>query len=710
MFDKVWLIPIFPIIGVLINGLLGRRIEAINKSIVHWVACCAVALSFLVTCTIFFQMLNLPPDQRLYEFTWFSWIGGGVMQTYIAYQVDPLSMMMCMFVTGVGFLIHIYSIGYMAHDEGRYYRFFTYLNLFMFSMINLILANNYLLMFLGWEGVGLCSYLLIGFWFSVEANAIAGKKAFITNRVGDFAFVIGLLLLFTSLGEQGVWSLRFSEVFPHVHQLPPQIATAVCLLFFVGCTAKSAQIPLYVWLPDAMAGPTPVSALIHAATMVTSGIYLIARSNILYSLSPFAMGVVAIFGAMTALFAASIGLVQNDIKKVLAYSTVSQLGYMFLGLGVGAFAAGMFHVLTHAFFKALLFLGSGAVIHSMHEALHHAHLHDDAQDMRNMGGLKSKMPITYATFLIGTLAIAGIPGLSGFFSKDEILWQAYSSPQGHILLWLIGAIAAGMTAFYMFRLVFMTFFNECRTNEKARDHLHESPKPMTVPLMVLAFLSVVGGYLGVPHALGGSNRIHSFLDPVMGTGPGKLLQKAGSVVAHGADHAAAAAHGAMEHAKEAVGHAAAAAHGAAGHAAEAVHGAGGGHHSLVAEYLLMGISVAIALTGIFLAYTMYIKRREMPEKLAKQFPFLYRLLLNKWYVDELYELIAIKPIHGFSQLLWKGVDVAVVDGIVNGVAMIVGWFSGVVRYLQSGYVQSYAVSIVLGTVVIIVYYFIRAIS
>ncbi|MCD6150805.1 MAG: NADH-quinone oxidoreductase subunit L [Deltaproteobacteria bacterium] len=685
MFDKVWLIPIFPIIGVLVNGLLGRRFEKINKSIIHWVACGAVALSFIVTCILFFQMLGLPADQRLYEFTWFKWINSGVLHSYVAYQIDPLSMMMCLFVTGVGFLIHVYSIGYMSTEEGREYRFFAYMNLFMFAMINLVLANNYLLLFLGWEGVGLCSYLLIGFWFSEEANAIAGKKAFITNRIGDFGFILGLLLLYTSLGKHGIWTLQFSEVFTHVHLLSPQVATAICLLLFVGCTAKSAQIPLYVWLPDAMAGPTPVSALIHAATMVTSGVYMVARSNILYSMSPFAMGVVATFGALTALFAASIGLVQNDIKKVLAYSTVSQLGYMFLGLGVGAYAAGMFHVLTHAFFKALLFLGSGAVIHSMHQGLHKVHSHVDAQDMRNMGGLKSKTPITYVTFLIGTLAIAGIPGFSGFFSKDEILWKAYSSPHGHFLLWLIGAIAAGMTAFYMFRLVFMTFFNECRVPDGADEHLHECPKTMTVPLMVLAFFAAVAGYLGVPHALGGSNRIHHFLDPVMGIGPGKLLHKAGGTIAHGAHAAAEAVHGAGMH-----------------HAAE--------HGSMFAEYLLMAISVTIALLGIFLAYTMYIKKRDMPEKLANSYPFLYRLLLNKWYVDELYELTVIKPIHGFSVLLWKGVDVAIIDGIVNGVARIVGWFSGVVRYIQSGYVQSYAVSVVLGTVVLVIYYLIRAIS
>jgi NADH-quinone oxidoreductase subunit L len=664
MFENVWLIPIFPAVGVLINGLMGRKIEKINKSIIHWIGCGSVGLSFIVTCMIFFQMLGLEPDKRLYEFTCFNWISGGVLQTYVAYQVDPLSMLMCMFVTGVGFLIHVYSIGYMAHDEGRYYRFFTYLNLFMFAMINLILANNFLLLFLGWEGVGLCSYLLIGFWFSEEANAVAGKKAFITNRVGDFFFVIGLLVLFCGLGEHGIWSLRFSEVFPVVHLLSPDTVTLICILFFAGCTAKSAQIPLYIWLPDAMAGPTPVSALIHAATMVTSGVYMVARCNILYSLSPFAMGVVAVVGALTALFAASIGLAQNDIKKVLAYSTVSQLGYMFLGLGVGAYAAGMFHVLTHSFFKALLFLGAGSVIHSM----------SGEQDMRLMGGLKGKTPVTFITMFIATLAIAGIPGLSGFFSKDEILWQAYSSPHGHFLLWLIGAAAAGMTAFYMFRLIFMTFFNENRASEEVRHHIHESPKTMTVPLMALAVLSVVGGYLGVPHALGGSNRFHEFLEPVMGLGPEKILRKAsGEALLHSPEGAHGAAH----------------------------------HPSLFMEYFLMAVSVAIALIGIYIAYVMYIKKRDLPEKLAAKFSSFYRVLLNKWFVDELYDLVFIRPFHAISEFFWKFIDVVIIDGLVNGVARVVGWGSSVLRLIQSGYVQSYAVSIIFGTVVLLIYYFLR---
>ena len=693
MFDYIWLVPVFPAIGVLINGLLGRRIEAINKSLIHWIACGMIALSFIVTCIIFFQLQGLPATERFYQVTCLPWINSGILQTNIAYQIDPLSMMMAMFVIGVGFLIHIYSIGYMDGDPGRYYRFFVYLNLFMFSMINLVLANNFLLMFLGWEGVGLCSYLLIGFWFDDEANAIAGKKAFITNRVGDFAFLIGMFLLFTGLGEHGVWSLQFNEVFSNVHYLSTNQATAICLLFFIGCTAKSAQIPLYVWLPDAMAGPTPVSALIHAATMVTSGVYMIARSNILFSMSPFAMGVVATVGAVTALFAASIGLVQNDIKKVLAYSTVSQLGYMFLGLGVGAFTAGMFHVLTHAFFKALMFLGAGAVIHSMHHAYHKVHSHDDAQDMRNMGGLKSKTPITYWTFLVGTIAISGIPGFSGFFSKDEILWKAYSSPQGHWLLWLIGAIAAGMTAFYMFRLLFMTFFNDCRAGDAA-EHIHESPKTMTVPLCVLAFLAAVGGYLGVPHALGGSNLFHHFLDPVIGLGDGKLLQDATTAVAQGAHQAAHAA-----------GHVAQA---AAGHMADAVGHHGAHHPPLWVEYLLMAISVAIACFGILVAYIFYIRDREIPVALAEKYAFVHRLLLNKWYIDELYDLVFISPLRGFSYFLWKGVDVGVIDAIVNGVARIVGWSSSAVRYMQTGYVQSYAVSVVFGTVVLLGYYFLKA--
>ncbi len=664
MFDFVWLIPIFPLAGVMINGLFGRRIEKMNKSIVHWVACGVVGLSFLATVVLFFQMLGLPSDKRLYDFTWFTWISSGTFHINIGYQIDPLSMFMCLFVTGVGFLIHIYSIGYMWHDEGRYYRYFTYLNLFMFSMITLILADNFLLMFLGWEGVGLCSYLLISFWFSDTANAIAGKKAFITNRIGDFFFATGMLLLLTHLGEHGVWSLNFSTVFTHASLLSPKMVTLICLLFFMGCTAKSAQIPLYVWLPDAMAGPTPVSALIHAATMVTAGVYFVARCNVLYTMSPLALEVVAVVGALTAFFAATIALTQNDIKKVLAYSTVSQLGYMFLGLGVGAFAAGLFHVLTHSFFKALLFLCSGSVIHAM----------SGEQDMRKMGGLRKKMPITFITMLIATLAIIGFPGFSGFFSKDEILWKTFSctsfaTPEVNIFLWLVGALAAALTAFYMFRLMFMTFFNECRASEEVQHHIHESPKSMTIPLIILAVLSTIGGYIGVPASLGGSNLIEHFLEPVMGLGPDKLL--------HGAGHAAVAMHAAAETAV---------------------------HHSFTTEYMLMGLTILIVFCGIFVAYMMYMKKRSLPESLAANNPFSYRVLLNKWYIDELYEKLFIKPLHGLSMFLWKGVDVVVIDGLVNSTARFFMKCGTSGKTVQTGQVQRYAVSFLVGAFVLIAYY------
>jgi NADH-quinone oxidoreductase subunit L len=658
-FDLVWLIPIFPLVGVLINGLLGRRIVEKNKSLVHWIACGAVGLSFLVTLLLFVKLLGLPAEERLYDFTWFSWISSGVFHVSVGYLIDPLSMFMCMFVTGVGFLIHVYSIGYMGHDES-YARFFTYLNLFMFSMITLVLADNFLLMFLGWEGVGLCSYLLISFWFTDLANAVAGKKAFVTNRVGDFFFAIGLLVLVTHLGAQGMWSLKFTDVFSHAHLLSPHLVTIVCLLFFLGCTAKSAQIPLYIWLPDAMAGPTPVSALIHAATMVTAGVYFVSRCNVLFTMSPFAMHVVAVVGALTALFAATIALTQNDIKKVLAYSTVSQLGYMFLGLGVGAYAAGLFHVLTHSFFKALLFLCSGCVIHAM----------SGEQDMRNMGGLRKKMPVTFITMLIGTLAIAGIPGFSGFFSKDEILWQTYSSPQGSHILWFIGVLAAAMTAFYMFRLIFMTFFNECRASEEVQHHIHEAPKTMTIPLMVLSVLSIFGGYIGVPEALGGSNVVERFLEPVFGLGKDKLLQAAGG--GHPLLHRVVA------------------------ETAE--------HHSFAPEYKLMVFTTCIVLAGIFASYMLYMRKRSVPETIAANNPSFYRLLLNKWYVDELYEKVFINPLRAFSIFLWKGIDVIVIDGLVNSTAAFFMECGEVCKVSESGYVQRYAVSFLVGVFVLIAYF------
>jgi len=652
MFDFVWLIPTFPLLGVLINGLLGRRIEKTNKSLIHWVACGTVGLSFILTVAAFVKLLGLPAEDRFAEYIWFNWISSGEFQSFVAYQIDPLSMVMCLFVTGVGFLIHIYSIGYMAHAEGRYYRYFTYLNLFMFSMINLVLANNFLLMFLGWEGVGFCSYLLIGFWFTDLANAKAGKKAFITNRVGDFAFLVGLFLLLTHLGNHDVWSLRFADVFEHAHLLQSEVVTAVCLLFFLGCTAKSAQIPLYIWLPDAMAGPTPVSALIHAATMVTSGIYFVARSSALFSLSPFSMELVAVVGALTALLAATIALTQNDIKRVLAYSTVSQLGYMFLGLGVGAFSAGIFHVVTHSFFKALLFMGAGSVMHAL----------ANEQDMRNMGGMRRIAPVTFWTMLLGTLAIAGFPGFSGFFSKDEILWKTFSS--GHIGLWFIGALAAGMTAFYMFRLIFMTFFNECRASDEVKSQAHESPKSMTVPMSILALLSVIGGFIGVPALLGGNNRIEHFLEPVFSSGHHGAGQMA--------EHGQAAAH----------------------------------HASHATEFAVMAVSVLIAFAGIGLAYAMYMKKRDLPKLLAQKWAVAYRLLLNKWYVDELYGFLFVRPLYGLSLFLWKGIDVLIIDNLVNGLAAFFRQGGAMLRVIQSGQVQAYAVTLVIGSLALIIYSFI----
>src|SRR5512139_4049159 len=513
MLEHVWLIPLFPAIGFLINGLFGR---SLGKKVVSVVGPSAIGLSFLTAILIFFELLGRPPAERLFEKTLFNWVVSGSFQTVVGYQIDPLSILMVLVVTGVSFFIHIYSVGYMHGDPG-YPRYFTYLNLFVFMMLNLVLANNFLLMFVGWEGVGLCSYLLIGFWYEKDSASNAGKKAFVVNRVGDFGFILGMFLLFTSLGKHGIWTLDFTEVFANANKLDTATATTITILLFVGACGKSAQIPIYVWLPDLMEGPTPVSSLIHAATMVTAGVYMVARCNVLYSMAPIAMAIVAIVGVATAIFTASIGFCQNDIKKVLAYSTISQLGYMFLGVGVGAYSAGIFHLMTHAFFKGLLFLGAGSVIHAMSGEL----------DMRKMGGLKGKTPITFLTFFVATLAIAGIPGLSGFFSKDEIVWQALSSSHGHFLLWLVAAVAAGMTAFYMFRALFMTFFGESRVDEHAKHHLHESPKIMTVPLMVLAFLAIVGGYIGVPHVLGGSNRIHEFLAPVVGGGAEPTTAHAG---------------------------------------------------------------------------------------------------------------------------------------------------------------------------------------
>ncbi len=633
MFNYIAAIPLFPAIGALINGILGTRFP---KSLVHIIALTAIGSSFALSVKAFFQLLSLPPDQRIIEVTLYQWMASGDFSIDVAFLLDPLSAVMLLVVTGVGFLIHIYSTGYMHHDPS-YSRFFTYLNLFVFAMLLLVMGNNFLMMFVGWEGVGLCSYLLIGFWFDDHANASAGKKAFVVNRVGDFGFILGMFMIFIIFG-----SLKYSDVFSRAESLLPYggiMATAITLLLFVGATGKSAQIPLYVWLPDAMAGPTPVSALIHAATMVTAGVYMIARCNVLYSLAPFSLGVVATIGALTAIFAASMGLVQRDIKKVLAYSTISQLGYMFLGVGVAAYSAGVFHLMTHAFFKALLFLGAGSVIHAM----------GGEQDIMNMGGLRKHIPKTFLTFLIGTLAIAGTPGLAGFFSKDEILWQAFSSPHGHPLLWAVAAVAAGMTSFYMFRLTFLTFFGKERMDEHTKHHIHESPNSMVIPLMILAILSVLGGYVGVPEALGGSNHFHHFLDPI--------IKKVGKAEPH--------------------------------------------HYSHALEYGLMLTSVAIAVVGFILAYTMYIRRPDLPERLANNFQGLYKLLFNKYYVDEIYEFIFVKGCKNLGTLLWLKFDVPVIDGIVNGVGKVTMYLGENVRKIQTGYIQHYIVGILIGVVVVL---------
>jgi NADH-quinone oxidoreductase subunit L len=532
-------------------------------------------------------------------------------------------------------------------------------------MLNLILANNFLLMFVGWEGVGLCSYLLIGFWFEKDSAANAGKKAFVVNRVGDFGFLLGIFLLYTSLGKHGIFTLNFAEVFKNAHLLDPGTVTAITLLLFVGATGKSAQIPLYVWLPDAMEGPTPVSSLIHAATMVTAGVYMIARCNVLYSMAPVSLAIVAIVGAVTAIYTASIGICQNDIKKVLAYSTISQLGYMFLGVGVGAYSAGIFHLMTHAFFKGLLFLGAGSVMHAMSGEL----------DMRKMGGLRKKTPITFWTFFFATLAIAGIFPFSGFFSKDEILWQALSSPHGHFLLWLVAAVAAGMTAFYMFRALFMTFWGESRADEHVKHHIHESPKIMTVPLMVLMVLSIIGGWIGIPHVLGGANHIHEFLAPVLGAGaePGK-------------------AHAGLALLSQAW-----------------ASGAESGGHSGALEILMMLVSLAIAFSGIGIAYVFYVKNPAVPERIAERWKGLYKVVYNKYYVDEIYEALFVNSLKRLGTGLWKGFDDFIIDGTVNGIAYFIGFLSSLLRRVQTGVVQNYAFSMVVGGVILVGYYIVRAI-
>ncbi|MEE9259622.1 MAG: NADH-quinone oxidoreductase subunit L [Candidatus Scalindua sediminis] len=632
--DLIGYVLLFPIIGTIINGLFGKKL---NTSLVGIIACTAIGLSFLVSILVFIDLLKLPPESRLFEKEYFLWIGSGSFKSIAGLQVDPLSTVMILVVSGVGFLIHVYSIGYMHGDDG-FYRYFTYLNLFTFAMLLLVLANNFLLMFIGWEGVGLCSYLLIGYWFEKKSASDAGMKAFVVNRIGDFGFLLAIMLIFVTFN-----TIDFTEVFlaaPEHLEVGSIVATMIALLLFLGAVGKSAQIPLYTWLPDAMEGPTPVSALIHAATMVTAGVYMVVRCNVLYMLSPFSMTVVAVIGGATALFAATIGLAQNDIKRVLAYSTVSQIGYMFLACGVGAFVTGIFHLVTHAFFKALLFLGSGSVIHAL----------GGEQDMRKMGGLKPHLPTTYKTFLIGTLAISGIPPFAGFFSKDEILLEAFT--RGSLLFWGLGGFAAFITAFYMFRLLFMTFHGKSNMDKHVEEHVHESPMSIVFPLIVLAFLSVVGGFLGFPAA----SAINDFLAPVIGGG-GHLAMTDGG---------------------------------------EAHHASG------KLMYSMMGLSTGIALVGIFLAYVMYIRNPDLPAKIVDKFKLVYKIIYNKYYVDEIYDATVVNPTVKSSFFLWRVIDVRVIDGFVNGVGRLVELKSEVLRLFQTGYVRNYALSMLFGGVIIII--------
>jgi NADH-quinone oxidoreductase subunit L len=631
MIEYVWLIPVFPLVGFIINGLMGHRLP---KNLVGTIGSAMVGLSFALTVAIFLEYLKLPAEARPLEVTVYTWMASGTFNAVVAFLVDPLALIMLSVVSGVSFVIHVYSVGYM-HDDPGFPRYFAYLNLFVFFMLVLVGANNFLMMFVGWEGVGLCSYLLIGFWYEKQSASDAGKKAFVVNRIGDFGFLLGIFLIFWTFG-----TINFREVFDLAAKYPvgSGVITAITLFLFVGATGKSAQIPLYTWLPDAMEGPTPVSALIHAATMVTAGVYMVARCSALYTLAPMAMMVVALIGAATAIFAASMGMAQFDIKRVLAYSTVSQLGYMFLACGVGAFTAGIFHLMTHAFFKALLFLGAGSISHAVAGEL----------DMRKMGDMRKHIPITYWTFMIATLAICGIFPFAGFFSKDEILF--HSLVDGHLLYWGIATVAAFITAFYMFRAVFMVFFGESRVDPHVAHHIHESPRVMTVPLMILAVGSAVGGLVGIPIIKGG----HVFKDFL-----------APSIIYSAGHHEA--------------------------------------HYSISFEVGLMAFSMLVAVAGIYTAYRLYIRKPDLPAVLAQKYRVAYELIYNKYYVDEIYDMAVVEPIKESSNFLWTGVDEKVVDGAVNGSAGVVTWLSAHFRKLETGFLQNYALAIVLGVALIVGY-------
>ncbi len=628
MIQLAWLIPILPLIGFLIIGLGGKKL---SKNLVSIIGCGSVLAAFGLSLGIFFQLHGTSQVVKLTE-----WISTGKLHVDFSFLIDPLSVIFMLIITGVGFLIHVYSVGYMKDDE-KYDRFFAYLNLFVFFMLFLVMGSNYIVMFVGWEGVGLCSYLLIGFWFKNTEYNNAAKKAFIVNRIGDLGFLLGMILIYITYN-----SLNFDSVFSHVNASNKEVLNLIGILLFIGACGKSAQIPLYTWLPDAMAGPTPVSALIHAATMVTAGVYMIARSSVIFVNAPVASEVVAIVGVLTALFAATIGLFQNDIKKVLAYSTVSQLGYMFLGLGVGAFTGGVFHVMTHAFFKALLFLGAGSVIHAM----------SGEQDIRKMGGLKKALPITHLTFLIATIAISGLPPFSGFFSKDEILAHVYEYENGGKLLWALGVIGSMLTAFYMFRLYFLTFHGSFRGTHDQEHHLHESPKSMTIPLVILAILAAVGGVVGIPNVH--QHLLHDFLRPAF--------------------HFAEASIDWADKAPK---------------------------HFDMDEARLMIIAVLSACAAIYVAWFVYKKKNMVPIENEIDMPKFQKVVYHKYYVDEFYNAIIRKPMDWISDKGYKFLELKIVDGFVNGVGSFVKWSGGVLRYAQSGNIGFYMFAMTIAIIIML---------
>jgi len=662
-----WII-FLPLLGAIVNGLVGAKIQkSLGKGAISLLACAPVIVAFGLSVQALLILQGLDPEKRFLIDQLYTWINLGSLKVEMAFLVDPLSAVMILVVTGVGGLIHIYATGYM-HDDKAFWRFFAYLNLFTAAMLTLVLGDSLLLLFVGWEGVGLCSYALIGFWYQDHANARAGNKAFIVNRIGDFGFVLGMFLLFWSLDAQGHGTLTVREMVKWAPTIQNQmlwgipVITLATLFLFVGATGKSAQIPLHVWLPDAMAGPTPVSALIHAATMVTAGVYMTARMNVFFSLAPATLNLIAWIGVATAIVAATIALTQYDIKKVLAYSTVSQLGYMFIGVGVGGYAAAIFHLMTHAFFKACLFLGAGSVIQAMHHE----------QDMRKMGGLKAKMPLTFVTFFISVLAIAGFPPFAGFFSKDEILWLAYTNPHVSKFVWLLALVGAGLTAFYMFRQLFMVFFGECRADHHTQEHLHESPSVMTYPLIVLALGALFAGFIGLPGVLGGSEFAH-WLEPV--------------IHAHAEEH---------------------------------------GSHAL--EWGLMGFSVLVATFGFIVAYLMYYRGALSPERLCNLAGgFFYRLFDRKYYVDEIYQVIFVNGTlllarigALFDQYVIDGIvdgsasltrftswlnglfDNYIIDGIVNAIANLTFWTGNKFRGVQTGNINGYLYGILIALVLAII--------